>query len=156
MSASSGGNSTRQTQQGGGGQGSSKSGGGSAPSTNRGQVYVNETAAMSKEAAAYEAGAPNPGRANGQVPALKYDNPFGGRNLVKFDGIEGKTLIDRKLSFYSNDKGKLALQRQSEALKQNPGYSGRIEVPTATEQRRIQKYMNELNITNIDVKVVPK
>ncbi len=73
-------------------------------------------------AAAYETGTPNPGRAHGHVPALRYDNRFGGggKNIVRFDGIEGQTLIDRKLSFFASEDAKNALVRQSAAIKQNP------------------------------------
>ena len=117
---------------------------------------LRKTPLKSPGAAEYEAGAANPGRAQGQVPALQYDNPFGGRDLVRFDGIEGNTLIDRKLSFYSSEKGKLALQRQSEALTQNPGFKARIEVPTEVKKTRVLKYLRDLRIDNIEVKVVPQ
>lgn len=112
---------------------------------------------MSAEAAAYQAGAPNPYADKGLVPSLRYDNPLPGKgrkNVVRFDGIEGKTLIDRKLSFYSSEDGKDQLLRQSEAIKDNPGYSLRIEVPNKVQERRVDKYLKKLGITNIAIKVV--
>jgi hypothetical protein len=124
------------------------------PPKKLGLSYAKEKAAKSLEAAAYEAGAPNPGRINGEVPALHYDNPFGGKDLVRFDGIDADVLIDRKLSFYASDKAKLALQRQSAAISQNAGFKLRIEVPTAAERSRVRKYLTELDIHNIDVEVV--
>src|SRR5262249_14183641 len=119
----------------------------------RGVTYVKEAPPNDPAAAKWERGAPNPRRARGEAPALRYANPFGGRYVAEFAGIGGTTLIDRKLAFYSSDKAKLALRRQSEALKQNPGYKLRIEVPTQAEKRRIEKYLKELRITNIEVAV---
>lgn len=83
-------------------------------------------------------------------------DPFGGNNLVRFDGIRGTTFIDRKLSFYSSRKGLKSLLRQSAAIEQNPGFSLLIEVPTPEEMKRIVKYLSRLNIENIDVMVVPQ
>lgn len=47
------------------------------------------------------------------------------------------------------------LKRMSEALRQNPEYRGRIEVPTQAIANRTQKILNDLSIENISVRVVP-
>jgi hypothetical protein len=114
--------------------------------------WVKENAAMSKEAAKYQAGAA--GARKGFAPALTYKNP-GGRGTIRFDGIEKRTLIDRKLSFYSTDKAKDALLRASSAIRQNKGYALRIEVPTQSAYNRGMSLFDELGITNIKLRIVP-
>jgi hypothetical protein len=63
---------------------------------------VSENSAKSPAATAWENGAFNPGRAKGEVPALKFDNPNPrGNDFVRFDGIDPanpKILIDRKIA----------------------------------------------------------
>ncbi|MEO3404961.1 hypothetical protein AAFN85_13730 [Mucilaginibacter sp. CAU 1740] len=64
------------------------------------------------------------------TPMLRYDNPkTRGRQFVKFDGIEGKTLIDRKLNVAGSEKALNQIKRVVECLNQNPGYTVRYEVP---------------------------
>ncbi len=90
-----------------------------------------------------------------EVPALRYDNLNpNGKNLVRFDGLEGNTLIDRKFSITSKSKQLEDLRRMSRALSQNPEYLGRIEVPTQAIANRAKKILENLGIQNIDVKVV--
>jgi hypothetical protein len=64
------------------------------------------------------------------TPMLRHDNPnTRGKQFVKFDGIEGKTLIDRKLNVAGSEKALGQIKRVVECLNQNPGYSVRYEVP---------------------------
>ena len=116
-------------------------------------VTVRERASMSLAAQRYQAGAA--GYKKGFAPALTYQNPFGGRNVVKLDGQKGRTLIDRKLAFFSSSKGKLQLQRMSEAQRQNPSYKIRIEVPHVQALNRGITLLRQLGIQNINLKLVP-
>jgi filamentous hemagglutinin len=72
---------------------------------------------------------------------------------VKFDGVDGDTIIDRKRSIVTTQKVKNQALRQSEVLAQH-GLTGRWEVPTQAQQARAVKMLNELKVFNIEVKVV--
>ncbi len=89
-----------------------------------------------------------------QVPALDRTLADGSKTIVKFDGVEGEFLIDRKTAVTTFPKSKDQALRQSQALREN-GFGGRWEVPNATEATRAQKMIDELKIGNIEVKVVP-
>jgi len=129
---------------------------------NRGLVWVDENAHMSKEAHAYQSGSygarSNIRTQRGLAPSLLYDNPYSRTNIVRFDGLESQMLIDRKLSTFSTPKARKALLRQAEAIRQNPGYSLMYEVPTVSEKRRLQKLLASEQITSssIRVRVVPR
>jgi RHS repeat-associated protein len=117
--------------------------------------WVKENAHMSPQARAYDDGAT--GSRPGLAPALQYY--MSGRNSlsqVKFDGFDAANgvLIDRKLAVTTRNKTYLQAIRQSLALEQN-GYTGRWEVPTASEARRARRVLGSLMITNIRVRVVP-
>lgn len=91
-----------------------------------------------------------------EVPALRFDNPNPrGVNRVRFDGLEENVLIDRKWSVTSKSKQERDLLRMGEALRQNPEYTGRIEVPTQSEANRARRILDKLGIDRIDVRVVP-
>ena len=115
-----------------------------------GLTWVAENARMSPEALAYQSGAT--GARSGIAPALRYSDRSG---LVRFDGLDGRVLIDRKLSFYSTPKARLALDRASMAVKQNPFYSLRIEVPNMAQYKRGMILLGEQGITNIRIGIVP-
>jgi filamentous hemagglutinin len=89
-----------------------------------------------------------------QVPVLDRTLPDGTIVSVKFDGIDGRVLIDRKRSVTSFKKSKDQALRQSQALREN-GMSGRWEVPNDAEASRARKMLSDLGISNIDVSVVP-
>jgi filamentous hemagglutinin len=89
-----------------------------------------------------------------QVPVLDRTLPDGTKAQVKFDGIDGNVLIDRKTSITTFPKSKSQAMRQSEALSQN-GLTGRWEVPNESQAARARKMLGDLGITNIDVQVVP-
>jgi hypothetical protein len=116
----------------------------------RGLTWVAENARMSPEAFAYQSGAT--GARAGVAPALRYSDRSG---LVRFDGLDGRLLIDRKLSFYSTPKARLALDRASMAVRQNPFYSLRIEVPNMVQYKRGMRLLGEQGITNIRIGIVP-
>jgi len=116
-------------------------------------LWVEENASMSSEAEAYQASAP--GARPGQAPQLTYVDEAGQIKKVRYDGIDGDVMIDRKVKVTTFPKSKDQALRQSLALKQN-GLTGRWEVPTQTEANRATKMLENLGITNINVKVVPK
>lgn len=87
------------------------------------------------------------------MPALQRRLSNGTVSQVKFDGIDGNVLIDRKVSVTTFEKSKIQALRQSEALQQN-GLTGRWEVPSQAQANRANSLFNELKINNIEVKVV--
>ncbi|MGP8485712.1 hemagglutinin repeat-containing protein [Paraburkholderia fungorum] len=120
--------------------------------------WVDENAGMGQSARDYNDSATgarsNPETQKGQAPALERTMPDGSTRIVKFDGVDGDVMIDRKVSVVTTDKAKDQAIRQSEALAQN-GLTGRWEVPTEQQASRAQKMFNDLGIKNITVKVVP-
>lgn len=114
--------------------------------------WIDEAAAMSDDAARYQAGAFG-ARSNaltraGQAPEL---------NGVRFDGFDARAgvLIDRKLAVTTFPKSQQQALCQSEALAAG-GYRGRWEVPTAAEAARATRMFRRLGVSNIDVSVVPR
>jgi hypothetical protein len=90
------------------------------------------------------------------VPALFFDNPnLRGRNFVRFDGIEGTRLIDRKLNVTTKSKQVRDLRRMSLALQQNPAFQGVIQVPDAAAQRAAMRALNKAGVNNITVEIAP-
>jgi filamentous hemagglutinin len=95
----------------------------------------------------------NPATQSGQAPALERTMPDGSTRLVKFDGVDGEVLVDRKISVVTTSKSKDQALRQSDVLNQN-GLTARWEVPTQAQANRAQKMFDELGIKNISVKVI--
>lgn len=119
--------------------------------------WVFENAGMSEQAKNYNdaaTGARSDGlTTKGLAPALENVANNGKVNIVKFDGVDGNILIDRKLSVVTTDKSKDQAMRQSEALMQND-LVGRWEVSTQAQANRAVKMFEELGIKNIQIKVV--
>jgi filamentous hemagglutinin len=107
----------------------------------------------SPEAQSYQSGAA--GAQEGKAPALRYTDAAGKVKRVKFDGVDGDVLIDRKLSVVRTPKAQRQVLRQSQALSQN-GLKGRWELPTEGMAQQARNLFKKLGVTNIDVKVVPK
>ena len=80
--------------------------------------------------------------------------PDGSTKLVKFDGVDGSVMVDRKTAVVTTPKAKNQATRQSEVLRQN-NMTGRWEVPNVAQQNRANKMFIELGITNITTAVVP-
>lgn len=122
-------------------------------------TWIDEDASMSAQAKAYDQAAmgsrSNIETGKSQAPSLTRTTVDGQITAVRFDGVDGDVLIDRKLSVVTTQKAKNQLFRQSEALQQN-GFLGRWEVPTQVQANRATKLFNELGVTNITVKVVPE
>lgn len=77
-----------------------------------------------------------------------------GTLTAKFDGVDGSTMIDRKLSVTTFPKSERQMLRQSAIAAEN-GYSVRWEVPSAAEQFRALKMADRLGVKNIDAQVKP-
>lgn len=141
------------------------SAGGTSPVTTTGGkaagkvTWVDEDAGMSPRAKAYDDSAmgsrSNVETMKGQAPALTRITPDGETATVRFDGLDGDVLIDRKLSVVTTPKVKDQVLRQSQALEQN-GLTGRWEVPTQSQADRAARMFDQLGVKNITVKVVPE
>jgi len=119
--------------------------------------WVDENAGMSQRARDYNDSATG-ARSNidtqkGQAPTIDRIDANGNSKPVRFDGVNGNVMIDRKISVVTTQKAKNQALRQSEALKNN-GMTGRWEVPNQTQANRAQKMFDELGIKNIEVKIV--
>jgi filamentous hemagglutinin len=119
--------------------------------------WVDENASMSRTAQAYNDSATgarsNPATQSSQAPALERTMPDGSTRIVKFDGVEGDVMIDRKISVVTTERAKDQALRQSDALTQN-GLTGRWEVSTPAQAAKAQKMLDDLGVKNITVKVV--
>ncbi|WP_207306886.1 hypothetical protein [Xanthomonas oryzae] len=120
-------------------------------------TWVDEKASMGPKARNYNDSAPgarsNVETQSSQAPAITRITPEGTARQVKFDGVDGDVLVDRKISVVTTPKVKDQALRQSQALSEQ-GLSGRWEVPTQAQANRAQKMFDELGIKNITVKVV--
>jgi hypothetical protein len=79
--------------------------------------------------------------------------PDGSRRPVKFDGVEGEYVIDRKWAVRNMPNARAQIRRQSEVLAQHR-LVGTWEVPTPTQMAKAIKLLKEMNVTNIKVRVV--
>lgn len=89
----------------------------------------------------------------GQAPTLMRTMPDGSRRPVKFDGIQGDFLIDRKWAVPDAPRARAQLLRQSEVLSQHR-LIGVWEVPTSAQKIKAVKLLRKMNVTNIKVRVV--
>lgn len=87
------------------------------------------------------------------APALTYRDPSGAQRTVRFDGVDGNVMIDRKLGVATYPKTEAQALRQAQALKQN-GMRGRWEVPGESTAAVARRMFTRLGIDNIDVVVV--
>jgi hypothetical protein len=118
--------------------------------------FIDDTPHMSEAARDFEDAATgarsNVSTQKRQVPVLERKLPDGSVADVKFDGIDGNVLIDRKRAITTFEKSKEQAIRQSDALRQN-GLTGRWEVLNEREAARARKMLEELHIDNIVVEV---
>lgn len=77
----------------------------------------------------------------------------GSKRPVKFDGIQGEYVIDRKLKVVDAPHARDQLLRQSEVLAQHR-LIGVWEVPTPAQKIKALKLFKRMNVTNINVRVV--
>lgn len=88
----------------------------------------------------------------GQAPTLMRSLPNGSIRPVKFDGIEGEYVIDRKLKVVDAPHARAQLLRQSEALAQHH-LIGTWEVPSDKQKSAALKLFKKMKVTNIKVRV---
>jgi hypothetical protein len=114
-----------------------------------GPEWVDELAEMSPRASDYQAGAEgarsNVTTGSPQAPVVEG---------VRFDGVDGDVLIDRKVSVHLGEKTKLQAMRQSQALAK-ANLRAVWEVPNEAQARRVEKLMSDLGITNITARIAP-
>lgn len=89
----------------------------------------------------------------GQAPTLMRTMPDGSKRPVKFDGIQGDYVIDRKWSVVSRPRARAQLLRQSAVLAEHR-LIATWEVPTPVKKAKALKSLKKMNATNIHVKVV--
>lgn len=120
-------------------------------------TWVDENAGMSLRARNYNDSASgarsNINTKKGQAPTINRTDIDNNSKPVRFDGVDGNVMIDRKISVVTTPKAKDQAKRQSNALKNN-NMTGRWEVPNQTQANRAQKIFDELGIKNIEVKIV--
>ncbi len=124
-----------------------------------GNMRAGRSAGMSSNAYGYQSGVTgarsNPVTGRSQAPQLEYTDANRQSATVKFDGLEGDVLIDRKISIHTGPKTRLLAQRQSTALTQ-AGFTGVWEVPSAAEAARATRILTQEGITNITVRIVSR
>lgn len=89
----------------------------------------------------------------GQAPTLTRTLPDGSRRPVKFDGVQGETLIDRKWSVSSRPRAKAQTLRQTDVLSQHR-LTAVWEVPTKKQLMAARKILKKLHVTNIKARIV--
>lgn len=112
--------------------------------------WVKETLGSTKAWKAYNDAAT--GARPGYAPALARKMADGSTRLVKFDGIDGDHLIDRKWKVTDDPNARAQVLRQSEALAQH-GKNGMWEVPTLKQKMKALKLLQRMGVTNIKVRV---
>ncbi len=113
--------------------------------------WVKENLGKSNAATRYNDAAT--GARAGQAPVLKRTMPDGSKRPVKFDGVQGETLIDRKTNVVDRPNARDQLLRQSQVLREH-GLVGVWEVPSPKLMRKAQIMFKKYNVTNIRVRVV--
>jgi hypothetical protein len=89
----------------------------------------------------------------GQAPTLIRTMPDSSKRPVKFDGIQGDYVIDRKWKIVTAPRARSQILRQSEVLAQHR-LIGVWEVPTPVQKIKALKLLKRMNGTNIKVRVV--
>lgn len=113
--------------------------------------WVKETISSDKPWAIYNDGAP--GARRGLAPVLMRTLPNGTKRAVKFDGIMGDWLIDRKWSVRDMPRARAQIMRQSAALTEHR-MIGLWEVPNQAVKDKCLKIFAKMNVRNIHVRVV--
>lgn len=113
--------------------------------------WVRETSKSREPWKSYNDAAP--GARAGRAPALMRTMTDGSKRPVKFDGIQGDYVIDRKWGVRDAPHARAQILRQSDVLAEHR-LIGVWEVPTPTQKIKAMKLLKKMNVTNIHVKVV--
>ena len=89
----------------------------------------------------------------GQAPAIRRTMPDGSKRPVKFDGLQGDTLIDRKLGVDGRQHAVDQMLRQSQALSEN-NLRAVWEVSSLKHMNKALKMLKKHNIRNISLRIV--
>ncbi len=114
-------------------------------------VWVKEAQRPGKHWQAYNDSAA--GARPGQAPTLTRTMPNGSKRPVKFDGIRGDYVIDRKLKVVNSARGRAQVLRQSQALSEHR-LIGLWEVPSSVQKAAALKMFKRVNASNIHVGIV--
>ncbi len=114
----------------------------------RNLIWVLEPTPNQKPYGRYQAEIPSVPHANNKVwvPALGYANSNAkGCKFVKFDGadIYKKTVVDRKFNVTGHSKQAKDIERQVEAMIQNPKWTLVLEVPNAAVGKAVSNLYSE-------------
>ena len=93
------------------------------------------------------------GARSGQAPTLMRAMPDGSKRPVKFDGIKGDYIIDRKMKVVDAPRARAQLLRQSEVLTQHR-MIGTWEVPSEKQRIAAHKLLKKMKVTNVKIRVV--
>lgn len=113
--------------------------------------WVKETTKSEKPWKAYNDAAT--GAQPGRAPTLMRTMADGSKRPVKFDGIQGDYVIDRKWKVVDAPHARAQLLRQSKVLAEHR-LIGTWEVPNSLQKAKALKLLKKTNINNIHVKVV--
>lgn len=89
----------------------------------------------------------------GRAPTLMRTMADGWKRPVKFDGIQGDDVIDRKWKVVDAPHARAQLLRQSQVLAEHR-VIGLWEVPTPVQKTKAKDFFKTMNVTDIHVKVV--
>lgn len=89
----------------------------------------------------------------GQAPVLRRTMPDGSKRPVKFDGVQGETLIDRKLKVVDRPRARDQLLRQAQVLREHR-LVGVWEVTSPKMMYKARVMFKKYNVTNIRVRIV--
>jgi len=89
----------------------------------------------------------------GQAPTLMRTMPDGSKRPVKFDGVQGEYVIDRKFKVVDAPHARAQLVRQSEVLAQH-SLIGTWEVTNEAQRIAAYKLLKKMQVTNIKVRIV--
>jgi len=89
----------------------------------------------------------------GQAPTLMRTMPDGSKRPVKFDGIRGDYVIDRKWKVVNAPNARAQVMRQSQVLAEHR-LIGVWEVRNNAQKVKALKLLKQMNVVNINVKVV--
>jgi hypothetical protein len=92
------------------------------------------------------------GARQGFAPTLMRTLPDGSQRAVKFDGIRGDYVIDRKWRIVTAPRAGQQVLRQSQVLAEHR-LIGIWEVPTEKQRLKAVKFLKKMNVTNINVRV---
>lgn len=113
--------------------------------------WVKETIRSNKPWKAYNDSAD--GARPNLAPTLMRTMSDGSKRPVKFDGIRGDYLIDRKMGVVDRVKAREQVVRQTSVLAEHR-LLGTWEVPTPAQQRKARKLFKKMSVSNITVRVV--